>query len=52
MKKILTLCVIAFLLTACSLGHYDEEAILRVKQEWQAKLETLPVGASETELTQ
>ncbi|MDK4536162.1 MULTISPECIES: hypothetical protein [Kingella] len=52
MKKFLTLCVIAFSLTACSLGHYDEKAILRVKQEWQAKLETLPVGASEAELTQ
>ncbi|CRZ20732.1 Uncharacterised protein [Kingella kingae] len=33
MKKFLTLYVIAFSLTACFLGHYDEEAILRVKQE-------------------
>ena len=53
MKKFLTFCVIAFSLSACPFQNdYDREGAKRVQQEWETKLETLPIGASSAELSQ
>lgn len=51
MKNLPTFCALALLLSACMSNDYDREGAQRVKQEWQTKLQTLPVGANEAELT-
>lgn len=58
MKKYLALCLAALALNACASGNHPANndparaSARHARQQWQTKLNSLPIGASEAEFTQ